>query len=209
MGTRDPAAAYRKLRDETASMLGLGAELSMIENLQVDLLALLRLSVTDLQGAALAGQDIDLDRLSEALSLLLKLLPEAALQAQPVAPPSDGDDGDTLEEFERLLTNIREAKAFEEASELDKARAELHKARAEIERITHENEQLKAAAQSASAPASAAPSPQAPAPADPKRVVPLHRSEGFRVGEGREPWRGYVSENGIHTSARFPWTRSY
>ena len=133
----DPAGSYRRLRDETASMLGLGSdELSMIENLQVDSLALLRLAISDLQGAALAGQDIDLDRLSDALGMLSKLLPEAALQARPVvAPPSDGDGGDTMEEFERLLTNIREAKAFEEASALDKARAEIAQLKAEIERL--------------------------------------------------------------------------
>jgi hypothetical protein len=85
----DPSVAYDRLRAETAEMLKLDvANLSLVEGLQLDLVSLLRLQVDELQGAALAGEQVDLDRLSTALAMLQKLLPARALEASAPAPES-------------------------------------------------------------------------------------------------------------------------
>jgi hypothetical protein len=65
MTTDDPAArAYEVLRNQTATMLGLDVSaLSPADGLKLDLCALLRLSLDNLQGAALAGREVDLSRL--------------------------------------------------------------------------------------------------------------------------------------------------
>jgi hypothetical protein len=76
------------LRVETAQMLNLDiADLSLVAGLQLDLVSLLRLEVDGLQGSALAGEQIDLDRLSTALGMLRQLLPERALVSAPPPPP--------------------------------------------------------------------------------------------------------------------------
>ena len=76
----DPAAAYARLRIETAEMLRLNANsASLVEGLQVDLVSLLRLQLDDLQGRVLSGEQVDLNRLSTALTMLRQLLPEKAV----------------------------------------------------------------------------------------------------------------------------------
>ena len=85
--TANPSTAYARLRAETATMLKLdAASLSLVGNLQLDLVSLLRLQVDELQGAALAGQTVDLDRLATALGMLQKLLPSQSLVAHAPAP---------------------------------------------------------------------------------------------------------------------------
>jgi hypothetical protein len=87
MDITDPAAAYEALRASTAEMLKLDpANLSLVEGLQLDLIALLRLTTSDMQGAALSGEAVDLDRLSTALGMLQKLVPEKSLVASAPAP---------------------------------------------------------------------------------------------------------------------------
>jgi hypothetical protein len=84
----DPATAYDRLRTETAEMLKLNiADLSLVEGLQLDLVSMLRLEVDGLQGAVLAGGQVDLARLSTALGMLRQLLPEKSLVASPAAAP--------------------------------------------------------------------------------------------------------------------------
>ena len=84
----DPSASYQLLRRETAAMLKLDADaLSLVEGLQLDLLAMLRLEIDGLQGKVLAGEQVDLDRLATALGMLGKLLPASALASAP--PPSE------------------------------------------------------------------------------------------------------------------------
>jgi hypothetical protein len=84
----DPSAAYDRLRVETAEMLKLDvANLSLVEGLQLDLVSMLRLEVDGLQGSVLAGEQVDLDRLSTALAMLQKLLPAQALVAP--TPPAE------------------------------------------------------------------------------------------------------------------------
>ena len=88
MDIADPAAAYATLKAETAKMLNLDvASSSLLENLQVDLVSLLRLQIDDLQGKVLSGEQVDLNRLSTALGMLRTLLPEKALVSQP--PPAE------------------------------------------------------------------------------------------------------------------------
>ena len=81
-----------RLKAETAQMLRLdGANLSLVENLQVDLIAMLRLQIDDLQGQVLNGAQVDLGRLSTSLAMLRQLLPEKALVAPAPAPEERGD----------------------------------------------------------------------------------------------------------------------
>jgi hypothetical protein len=88
MDIADPAVAYEKLKAETAEMLGLATiSTSLLENLQVDLVSLLRLQIDDLQGKVLSGEQVDFDRLSTALTMLRQLLPEKALVSVP--PPAE------------------------------------------------------------------------------------------------------------------------
>jgi hypothetical protein len=57
MDIADPAAAYERLKIETAKMLNLDVtSTSLLENLQVDLVSLLRLQIDDLLGAGFEWQ---------------------------------------------------------------------------------------------------------------------------------------------------------
>lgn len=103
MSDPDPAATYERLKIETAQMLNLdAASLSLVENLQLDLVSLLRLEVDGLQGAVLAGDQVDLARLSTALGMLRQLLPEKALVA-PAPAPAARFDGNARERLRRLI----------------------------------------------------------------------------------------------------------
>ena len=84
----DPSASYQLLRRETATILKLGDvdALGLVEGLQLDLVSLLRLEVDGLQGQVLAGQQVDLGRLTSALTMLRQLLPTQALVASPSLP---------------------------------------------------------------------------------------------------------------------------
>ena len=78
MNEFDPAVAYERLKIETAGMLNLNvASSSPLENLQVDLVSLLRLQIDDLQGKVLSGEQVDLNRLSTALNMLVSFCPSA------------------------------------------------------------------------------------------------------------------------------------
>jgi hypothetical protein len=101
MTEADPAAAYTALRAETVRLLGLdpAGTMSLAQDLQVDLLALLRLEVDTLNGRVLAGEAVDLNRLSVAFGMLQKLLPPAELKAETCHHDFSG----AREELERLL----------------------------------------------------------------------------------------------------------
>jgi hypothetical protein len=112
----DPAAVYERLKVETAQMLGLNTDSSsLLENLQVDLVSLLRLQIDDLQGKVLNGEQVDLGRLSAALTMLRQLLPEKAL----VASSATADGGDEFAGAKEELSNflIRRADAIERRDE--------------------------------------------------------------------------------------------
>ena len=56
---------------------------SLVENLQVSLVAILRMEVDTLEGQVLAGDTVDLKRLDLALGMLRTLLPAQALVSAP------------------------------------------------------------------------------------------------------------------------------
>jgi hypothetical protein len=88
MNDSDPVAAYERLKIETAAMLNLSTDsASLVENLQVSLVAILRMEVDTLEGQVLAGDSVDLKRLEIALGMLRSLLPAQALVSAP--PPAE------------------------------------------------------------------------------------------------------------------------
>jgi hypothetical protein len=122
MADDDPAGLYARLRAETARMLGFDnpASLSLVQGLQLDLTALLRLTLDGLQGQALAGQEIDLGRLQSAFGMLQKLLPAAAAPA-PVAPDTEGHA--VRARFAELIEGYVTANEATEAAALEREEA--------------------------------------------------------------------------------------
>lgn len=87
--TADPAATYEKLKRDTASMFGYDLpDLSLTQGLQLDLVSLLRLEIDTMSGKVLAGEVVDLARLTAAHGLLKSLLPEKSLVG-PAAPAAE------------------------------------------------------------------------------------------------------------------------
>jgi hypothetical protein len=91
----DPSTAYANLRKESAALLGLdpGGSWTALQEMQLDLVSLLRLEVDGMQGQQLAGQPVDLTRLAVAFGMLQKLLPQK-LEAEP-AKQDVADDART------------------------------------------------------------------------------------------------------------------
>jgi DNA-directed RNA polymerase specialized sigma54-like protein len=58
-------------------MFGYVGDLTLTQGLQVDLASVLRLEIDALQGQRLAGQPVDLARLSTAFAMLQNLLPQS------------------------------------------------------------------------------------------------------------------------------------
>jgi hypothetical protein len=227
--TADPAAAtaYERLKVETAEMLGLNTDsASLMESLQVDLVSLLRLQIDDLQGKVLNGEQVDLARLSTALTMLRQLLPEKAL----VAPAAGPDFSGAKEELLRMLDGRIEALEHKMARDPASARAEFEaRLQAAIQKHNKTDEcttsklpipnpgggddaerdrsvslpELSplAAAGSEFAPEPAPPQQTSPQPPLPPKDAPI--PQHYLRGPP-EPWRPFVDESGIHTS---PWRR--
>jgi hypothetical protein len=97
---------YARLKNETAAMFGLNIEkLSLLDELRLDLISLLRLEVGSLQGKALAGQTIDLDRLNTAHNMLAKLLPPSTLVTE-VDEISTGEEAQIEGQWARHIAGI-------------------------------------------------------------------------------------------------------
>ena len=181
MSDPDPAAAYDTLRTETATMLRLNlADLSLVEGLQLDLVALLRLEIDSLQGAALFGEQIDLQRLAVAHGMLQKMLPEKSLVASPAAASETRFGADHKARLRRLIETTLLAPVIEDPVEIERKRDIL--AREEM-----------AAAIAAGVPPPVAPPP----PLRPDNVVPLdpnnRRPPDHYLADYQrqhEPWRG-------------------
>ena len=108
----DPAAAYDRLRTETAAMFGFDvSNLTLTQGLQLDLVSLLRLEVDTMQGAVFAGETVDLKRLEMAHDMLQKLLPEKALVAPAPTPDARKDDTAEVEAMITGLLRVRERAA--------------------------------------------------------------------------------------------------
>ena len=189
--TADPSTAYARLRAETATMLKLdAASLSLVENLQLDLVSLLRLQVDELQGAALAGAPVDLDRLSTALAMLQKLLPSQSLVAH--APAPEGRFGPSARE--RLRELIERTVLREDPPEVEAERAALAAAMPPGAQYTP------------SAPAPFVPPPatslqqESPPPrplTDIEKMDRINATPALPPRGEPEPWRRHVDGSGI------------
>jgi hypothetical protein len=177
----DPSAAYDRLRVETAEMLKLDvANLSLVEGLQLDLVSMLRLEVDGLQGAVLAGEQVDLGRLSTALGMLRQLLPEKSLVASPAAAPETRFGTNHRERLRQLIEKTLMAADVAEADRLADA--------------MRREEAIQAQAAGAPVEAPPAPAPVTPAPPErPANVVafePKPPAHYLRENQ-REAWRDH------------------
>ena len=208
MNDSDPAATYERLRIETAEMLRLNANsASLIEGLQVDLVALLRVEIDALQGQVLNGELVDLGRLASALTMLRSLLPEKALVSAP--PPAEVRFGPDHQK--RLREMIERVVLTPSAAEHEDIAARQWK-----------DEQMSLAAASdswtwqpapvglavVSSPAAdgraqdgGSPSPASPAApvasSPPQQTIPRENKPSNPPPGPREPWRDFVTSEGI------------
>ena len=131
MDIGDPASTYAALRTETATLLKLDPDSAgLVENLQIDLVALLRLEVDGLSGAALAGQQVDLRRLEVALGMLRQMLPAQALIAPTPVPesrfgPSARERLRELIETTVLAEDVAEAERMRDVREREEMAASI------------------------------------------------------------------------------------
>jgi hypothetical protein len=183
MSDSDPAAAYERLKIETARMLNLSADsASLVEGLQVDLVALLRLEIDTLQGAVLAGDSVDLGRLASALTMLRSLLPAQALVSAP--PAAETRFGPNARQ--RLRDLIEKTVLRDDPYETERLRV-----------VREREEQAAIAAALPVEATKAAPPPQSPRS---DNVVPIDGAAransalpplGYLRDDQREPWRDY------------------
>jgi hypothetical protein len=161
------------------------SELTPQQVLKIDLIASLRLAVDNVAGRLISGNDDrqDLGKLISACDALIRLLPTGP---ENLAPAPGVDGAGVREQLEKLIADVAEAEAVEEI----KQTAILA---ARVEQLEAENARLRETS-------------PAPPPPQPRPSPRPHYSEGFRIGESGEPWRGC---DGIRTSGKFPWTRSY
>jgi hypothetical protein len=212
MDIADPAVAYEQLKRETAAMLNLDVtSSSLLENLQVDLVSLLRLQIDDLQGQVLDGKQVNLDRLSTALTMLRQLLPEKALVSSP--PPAETRFGPShRERLQALIENALRGNEVED----DEAMRDIYEreemaaiAASQVDYKPSEREanpncvggraqsvgELPAPSSPSAAPADAAPMP-APKPqrveTDLERMARVNAEPSNPPDNRSEPWRGYT-----------------
>jgi hypothetical protein len=185
----DPARDYEALRAETARMLGLdlAADLSPADGLRLDLCALLRLSLDALQGAALAGREVDLGKLQTCYAMLQKLLP------QSVAAPLLREDHTARRRLAALWDSIAEVQDLDRDEKVTALEAEI----AQLNQVIAEKNSTIAALGGATVAAAASPAPapsptqtssQPPLPA-PNASPPRHylrRYDGFQIDGGRK-----------------------
>ena len=208
MDIADPAAAYERLKIETAGMLRLDVgSSSLLENLQVDLVALLRLEIDTLQGAVLAGDSVDLGRLASALTMLRSLLPAQALVSAP--PPVETRFGpDHKAKLRRLIEHTLMADDVAEAEAERLADVCAREEQAAVAAATHVEAAKAAPAPSAPASPSQPPPSQQPAGAVSNQPPPPRRNDGIPAHYLKgpdEPWRPFVNEDGVIATS--PWRR--
>jgi hypothetical protein len=141
-----PSILYQRLQAETAQMLGFN-EPTELQNLQVDLIALLRLAIDQQQSAVLAGrQDVDLQQVGALILMLQRLLPEAALRVAPIVDElSTAEDAAAQAELQKILTGYSEARRRAMADNPQAAREAFEEElRAAIEQYPQETNPLVA-----------------------------------------------------------------
>jgi hypothetical protein len=184
MSDPDPAREYAALRSQTAQTLNLDlADLSPADGLKLDLTSLLRLSLDSLQGAALAGREVDLSRLQSCYGMLAKLLPAAV-----EAPPQLREDHSVRAKVAALLNGYETARRFEEA-ESDERLFEALAADALAEKTAALTSLLLGTPPPAALAPASTPTTQSPQPPLPpaSSTPPAHY-----LRDGSEPWRGAV-----------------
>jgi hypothetical protein len=135
--TNDPKIAFEQMRKETGSMLGYkdADAPSLIQNLQIDCVALLRFSIDHLQAEVFAGHDVDLNKLATSLTMLRQLLPERSLQAPP---PLDefrpGEAEEIADQFNRKVDSLIVERQRRLSEDPDAARAALEDEIAEAQK---------------------------------------------------------------------------
>ena len=188
MSDPSAAAAYAVLRAETCGMFGYDlANLSLTQGLQTDLLALLRLEIDTLQGRALAGEAVDLDRLAAAHGLLQKMLPERSLIAPAKAPETARFGLDHRARLRALIEATVFAPEADEAARLaDAMRREEATAAGEAAGLPPEAPVEPLAAVPVPAPVAAPATPPVPR-SQPNSRPPAHYMKG-----PDPPWNPYV-----------------
>jgi hypothetical protein len=215
--TNTPQQQHAKLRAITREMLGLdGDDLSPLQNLQVDVISVLLLELDTLQGQQLAGQQVDMPRLSSAIALLHKMLP-----ATPLAAPVEVDFearynarvqeefAGAREKFSNLMADhherhqralrsdnpvVREAALRTLSPAVNAIIAELE---AEIERLRTEIVERTPQAAPPPTPTPTPPSPeQTTSPPPPPNVVPMRNVPEHYLARPREAWRDFVRPDG-------------
>jgi hypothetical protein len=83
--------------------------------------SMLRLEIDTLQGACLAGREIDLARLQSAFEMLRKLLPTSVTETAPVA--SDDDDGSARRALLEIIENYAAANEAAATSAMEREEA--------------------------------------------------------------------------------------
>lgn len=187
----DPRTVYEALRISTAQLLNLDADnLSPADGLKLDLTSLLRLTLDGLQGAALAGREIDLGKLQSCYAMLQKLLPQAI--AAPVVHESSA--------ARRRLAELIDAIAEVEADEKDARIAELQTLLAEktsaLAAVIGEVASKPAAPPTPDSKVSPATNvaPDQPMQTSPQPPLPSSKSgvpQNY-LKTGSEPWRRFV-----------------
>jgi hypothetical protein len=204
----DPSIAYENLRRESAALLDLdpAGDLTALQQMQIDLAAIIRMEIDSAQGQQLAGNEIDIGRLSVAVTMLGKLLPQRALEAEAPKPDFPYDARAALA---ALIEGQVAANEVTEATRVQ-----------ELEREVSDLRELLARSRAGAAPSAPAvtyvdagagdgPSP-APAPMgmdDPLERAKRAESERIRAIASRprlEEWRPYVGGGystgfGIHS----------
>jgi hypothetical protein len=212
MSDSDSAATYERLKAETAGMLNLSvASSSLLENLQIDLVSLLRLEVDTLQGQVLAGDSVDLKRLETALDMLQKLLPAQALVA-PAPAPARRFDGNARERLKAMIEKTvmnDDSYARNMAVDPNKARADFEAQLQEaIEKYPNAFPPPPPDAASADSPAPIEPAPPEPAPQPPRLTdVESMNATNQRARESIER-SGYLQDepSWMRTWKRSPWS---
>jgi hypothetical protein len=180
---------FQKLRRETIKMLGFDeTKLSGLEGMQCDLCATLLLEIDNMQALSVAGQQVDLNRLADAVKILKSLLPSAPLSAQQ--PDFSG--------AKDQLVGLLQQRSFG-LGQREKRLSET--LQAEIATLQTENERLRAGVtpqallQRQETPA---PTPQAPPQTSnqPPLPKPSNSPPAHYLKKDDGPWRKHVNADG-------------
>jgi uncharacterized small protein (DUF1192 family) len=207
----DDATLYRKLRAETAELLGYSEPLSTAQSVKVDLVASLRLALDTFTAAQLAGEKVDTNKLLSAAEALERLLPKAASFNTEVV-----DSHTARAKLAALLDQLGEVQADDKVERIAALEAEVAELRATLAAKDSTIKVLSGGA--ASAVDAASPAPPAPPPPPPPQTSsqpplpprsPTNTPPAAYLARYDEPWRPHVGGGTslpVPGSARSPRT---